>query len=400
VFVVALYFYHSIVFYKKDFEAKYNVKVDLKNDYIHYYFLVDENPIYVLKKDLLDKYVVWSFDNKKSGLIYPNQQTIADINYISDIQYAAAFKDIYNAKFLSNELNYVTNLSPFWVDIYNFAQLILPVSKSSKIYLNSKIENWYKVIKLWEKGIYFNCDKKKIDNIKNLPDNEFFKIAYSKTWDFYKKNKNPCTNYELPDNLAFNYMYYLKDYKDAKIYYKVAAFHDNVPYWIIWMVSVLNSLSWEHEKAIYMFIQRLKWLETTLKDKSLSDKEYKKLQDYYDLTFRKLQEEFNLYIISQADKEAKDCKKDYKCLWEKGYITREIEKIKTMCRKEDLSNIKSISDITWTTEEVIKKAKCILLSLAFQKWYIQKNKFISPLLNSSFYKYDENRQSWMSYIVK
>jgi len=393
--VISIYFYKQIVFDKEEFTKKFHKNINLKNDYIHYYYLVDENPIYVFKKNLFDNYEKWSFENKKDGLVFPQQQVIADLTYISTIQYAASFKDIFYAKFLSNEFNYITNLSPFWVDIYSFSQLILPASKNNPEKYEEKLENWEKTVKIGEKWVYFNCDKEKIKNILSLKDKDFFKYAYSKKWKFYNENKNPCKNWnDLEKYLAFNYMYYLKDYDNAIKYYKIASFFENSLAWTIGMVSVINSMAGEHEKAIYMFIQRLKGLENKLKNPKITEKEAKNIQDYYKTTFKRMQEELNLYIIANADKNWKDCKKEYKCLWEKWYIQKEIEKLINECKKVNIQNIKSITDIKWNTDEIIEKWKCVLLNLALWKWYIQKDKLVSPLLNSSYYWFDKKDELW------
>jgi len=392
-----LYFYHSIVFNSINFTKKYNIQINIKNDYFHYYFWVDDNPIYVFKKNLLDRYVLWSFEHKKSWLVFSNQQTVADLNYISDIQYAAEYKDVYNAKFLSNELNYITNLSPYWVSIYNFIQLILPISKTSDATWQEKIDNWNYVVKLWEKWVNFNCNKQKINKILNLKDDVFFRLAYNKKWEIYENIKNPCESYKLPEKIWFNYMYYLKDYKSAIKFYKIASFHDKTPYWIIWIVSVINSMAWEHEKAIYMLYERLTWLEKKMSNKNISDKEFEQTKDYYNLTLRRLEEEFNLYLISQASINWKDCNKKYDCLWEKWYVLSEINKLIVSCRKQRKLDLNSISNINWNTDNVIWQLKCMLLSLWTQKWYIQKTKLVSPLLKSDLYKYNYEKENWTAY---
>ena len=64
--IVFIYFYHSIVLNNYDFQKKYNVNINVKNDYRHFFYLQNHDPIFVFKNNILNKYAKYSFDNKKT----------------------------------------------------------------------------------------------------------------------------------------------------------------------------------------------------------------------------------------------------------------------------------------------------------------------------------------------
>ena len=401
--IIFSYFYHIIVFNNLDFKKNYKLNVDVKNDYRHFFYLQDNDPIFVFKNNILDKYSKYSFDNNKPWLVYPNQQTLVDLNYISNIQYAASYRNTYEAKFLYNNLNYITNLSPYFLAVYNLWELILPAWRTYKDFnLKEKMETWNNTVKLWKKWIYFNCNKKKIKNILSLKDANYLKLAYSKTWDFYKKNSNACPNIDLPSTLWFNYFYYLKDLENTIKYYKIAWFQKNALPWIIWMVAVANGLLWEHEKSIYMLLEKINWLYDKLKQKNISKKKIKILNNTIQNSIKRAEEELNLYIISKADKNNSFCNKEYSCLEKKWYIKKEIINLIDECKNnKSLINIKIVQNLfSKNINKTISNSKCFLLSIWLQNWLVKKDgKLTSALLNWWTYYYDEDRQWWWVHIL-
>jgi len=396
--IIFTYFYHSIVFNNFDFKKKYNVNLDIKDDYRHFFNLQDHDPIFVFKNNILNKYAKYSFENKKPWLLYPNQQTLVDLNYISNLQYAASYRNTYEARFLYNDLNYITNLSPYFLAVYNLWELILPAWKTYREFtLKDKLLSWKNTVKLWEKWIYFNCDKQKIKNILSLKNSEYLKIAYAKTWEFYEKNSNPCPDIDLPSTLWFNYFYYLKDLKNTIKYYKVAWFQKDALPWIIWMVAVANGILWEHEKAIYMLLEKINWLYDRLKEKGISEKKVWILKQAIHNSIKRAEEELNLYIISQADKNNPSCDKKYSCLQKTWGIKKEINKLINECkRNKSFIKVRTVQDLfSKNINDTISNSKCFLLSIWLQNWLVQKNwKLHSALLKWWTYYYDESRQWW------
>lgn len=396
-----IYFYHKIVLNNDEFQKEYWLKINVKNDYRHYFYYQNYDPLYVFKKELLDKYSKYSFENKKSNLLYPNQELIADINYIQNIQYAASYINPYQAKYLYANFNYITNLSPYWEDIYKLWNLLLPANRINKnLNFIEKLANWKKTVKFWEKWIFFTCNKNKIDNILKLKDKDYIKLAYSKTWAFYKQNSNPCKSVDLPEWVWFNYFYYLKDLKNWIKYYKVAWFQKEALPWVIWMVSVINWLLWEHEKSMYMLIQKAIWINDKLKQKWISSKLAKTLKWTLENTIKRAEEELNFYIISTASKNHSNCNKDYDCLVKNWYIKSEIINLINTCKKENILNkIKTFDDlINKNIDTSLENSKCFLLNISLQKWLIKKWKLYSSMLKWWKYFYDTDYQRWWVWI--
>jgi len=392
-----------IILNTNNFYNKYNLKLDIYNDYRHFFYLQNHDPIYVFKNQLLNKYSKYSFQNNTFWLVYPNQQTLADINYISNIQYAGSFRNTYEATFLYNDFNYITNLSPYFLAVYNLWQLILPIGKTSTNFtLKDKLNNWKNVAKLWKKWIYFNCNKQKIRNILSLSNKEYLKIAYSKTWNFYKQNSNPCPDIQLPEWLWFNYFYYLKDIKNTIKYYKIAGFQKNALAGIIWMVAVANWLLWEHEKSIYMLLEKINWLNNRLNEKWLSNKKIMTLKSVIDNSIKRALDELNFYIISQTDKRHPECNKQYSCLETKWYIKDEINSLLNYCKSNtNFLNIKTIGEIFSKNIKVsLSNSKCFLLSISLSDWKIKNWNLYSSLLSWWTYYYDTDRQDWWVHILR
>lgn len=382
------FFYHEIAFDYQNFKKKYGIDLDIKNDYSHYFYDGDRNPVFIFKNNFLEKYAKRSFENNKSWLVQANQQTFADIQYIKNIQYIASYMETYQAKYMYEEFNNLTSLSPFWTEIYKVWALMMPARKTdSRLNEENKQKSWENVIKLWEKWIFFNCSKEKIKNIINLTDEEYLKLAYAKSWDFYENNVNPCTDSELANGLGFNYFYYMQDLLKTIQSYKIAWFDSNALAGTIGMVSVANGLLWEHEKAIYMMIQKIINLEKQAE--SAHDKEY--YEKEISNSIKRAIEELNFYILQKSWEQNAACKQDYKCLEENGNIENEIKKIKNYClNKINPHNIKSVEDIIDNdVQNSLENAKCFLLAYSTNLWFIKNNKLSSAMLSWWSYYYDE-----------
>jgi len=402
--IIISFFYKQAIFDHDKFSKKYNIILNIKNDYKNYFFLKNSDPIYVFKNNLLEQYSVYAHNNNKSNLIYPNQQTIADINYIKNIQYIGSIREPFKAKFLYNGLDNITNLSPYWTYIYNFWQILLPASKYYEDDIDKKL-TWENAVKFWEKWILFNCDEKKIKNILLLKDDKYMEIAYNKTWIFYQKNKNPCSDDKIADNLWFNYFQYIRNLENAVKYYKVAWFDENTLFWTIWMVWVINWILWEHEKAMYILTQKVINIYNIIsKNKELNDKEIKKYNEQIENTIKRAQEELNFYIIDQAEKKLKDCQQNYDCLVKNWYIKQTIQDLYNECSKNTaLKSIKTIEDIIKSDiKQSLENTKCFLLQISIINKYIDLEnwKLKSAIIEWWTYYYDTTRWTWWVWLRK
>lgn len=400
--IIISFFYKQVVFNNKIFKDNYNIKLDIKNDYNHFFFLKNQNPLYIFKSNAIKKYSVYTYKNNKPNLIYSNQQTIADINYIGNIQYVGNIIESFTAKFLNNELNNITDISPYWTHIYNLWQTLLPASKHYEGNVDKQL-TWQNSVQLWEKWIFFNCDKKKIKNILSLPNDKYMKIAYSKSWRFYEENKNPCTDKQIPSNLWFNYFQYLKNLKKSVKYYKITWFDETALPWIIGMVWVVNGMLWEHEKAMYILIQRaISMYNIISSSKKIDEKKIKNYKDMIKNSINRAEEELHFYIIEQAENKSKICKKDYKCLVKNWYIQQEVKELKNKCMKDiNLKSIKTIKDIiTINTKQSLETTKCFLLWIWETNGYIINWQLQSAIIKWWKYYYDKNNQRWWVRIKK
>jgi len=364
-------------------------------DYLHYFWEHDPTPLYTLKNDLLTKYQKYSFLKRENGLIFPNQETLADLKYISDIQYLAQYENLYEAKQLYTELNYVTNLSPFRPGIYSLWLLILPANTEAKTNFISKLTSRHQATKLWEKWIFFNCSKEKIKAILSLPDKTYLKYAYEKSWDFYNKYSNPCKTIEVPEQLGFDYFYYLKNLKKSVKYYKVAWFMTKALPGIIWMVWVINWMLGEHEKGMYLLLTKANTFYEKLQ-KAKNEKERKFYQNELKNSIKRAQTELNFYIISQADQNHPECKKNYNCLVRNGYIKQEIQKLINYCLKTfNPYKIKTLEDIfSKNLKYSLSNTKCFLLGLNMIDGYTTKTGLETVLRKNWTYYYNTDLQTW------
>lgn len=393
--ILIWFFYHDIVFDKRAFESKYAIKLNIKNDYTSYFYNRDQNPRFIFKNNFLDKYARRSFENNKSWLIQAEQQTLTNINYIRNIQYIASYIETFQAKYMYEEFNNLTSMSPFWSEIYKVWALIMPAWKTYE-----KVDEKYKqktrenTIKLWEKGKFFNCSKEKIKNILSLSDEKYLKIAYSKDWEFYQKNSNPCKDSEIVWWLGFNYFYYIKNLWKTIENYKIAWFSKNALDGTIGMVSVVNGLFWEYEKSMYLMIQKIINIENVLK-KSWENEYYQK---QVASSILRAKEELNFYIIEQASRKSQKCKKSYKCMLENKKIEKEINKLRNYCiEKVDIMKIRSIQDIiNHNMQKSVENAKCFLFAYSENSWTIKDGKLKSSIISWWNYYYDEKmKRRWV-----
>lgn len=181
----------------------------------------------------------------------------ADIYRLKAIQYIGwnAIWSEYK-KYLYFMTDLITELNPYFVHPYVIAQLLLP--NYNERYENLTEEEQEKHVneaeEIWLKWIKNFCDMEKIDLI-DKEDN------LQKIWTD-DKFTNPCSEYSIPNYLAYVYYYYKNDPKSAAKYYKVAS---AVKDWLEWsriMAAIMAGKWWNREKSFFMFLNIAKYIES------------------------------------------------------------------------------------------------------------------------------------------
>lgn len=99
-----------------------------------------------------------------------------------------------------------------------------------------------------EQGIQKLCDQQTVQKIQNRDDSIFLKELKNKT--------NPCKTYHLPYQLAFNYLYYMRDLNKAQKYFMLAALHHDAPPIASQMPAIIQTRGGDHQLAALMRIER------------------------------------------------------------------------------------------------------------------------------------------------
>jgi hypothetical protein len=229
-----------------------------KNYYYKYFFAKDENPVLVWKDDSFKNFVKYCHDHKLNCQIIPHQQFYADLIWISSIQYVWSIMKSTNLPYLYWMLDNLTNLSPYWTYPYFFWELIIPISKTmyQDFPLEKKKQSWVNAVKLWEKWIYYTCDKNKTKQILNLKIDKFYQAVFSHTWNIWNKLKKPCIDYQIPSQWAFDRWFYLGESEKAANWYKIASFDPNVPKATPTLVAIVLWRTWKHEKSMTIWFNQ------------------------------------------------------------------------------------------------------------------------------------------------
>lgn len=181
----------------------------------------------------------------------------ADIYWLKAIQYIwwNAISSEYK-KYLFFMLDLITELNPYFEHPYSIGQLLLP--SYNERYENMSLEEQEKHknewVEIWLKWIKNFCKPEKIELIKNEDDLQ--KILTE------EKFKNPCSNYKIPNYLAYIYYYYKNDPASAAEYYKVASAVEDGAEWSKIMAAIMSWKWWNREKSFFMFLNIAKFIDT------------------------------------------------------------------------------------------------------------------------------------------
>lgn len=154
---------------------------------------------------------------------------------------------------------------------------------------------WDNVIKLGEQGITYHCDQEKLSLIKHLTTEEFMKIVQQ----YPEPYRDPCTDHELPQILAFNH-YKLGNFEQAIFYYKVAAFHHSAPRITAMMPAILNSKQGDHKTSSYLRYTLL-LAEIQRGEKNLNPDEMERRDETINKSKQKVVSEYLLYLLNASN---------------------------------------------------------------------------------------------------
>ncbi len=300
------------------------------NDYVSFYFNSFSQPLYLREDTALLSYMKQCHQNKKNCIFVPFQQSLADGIWMWSIQYVWESLAKFKARGLYGYLQNLTTFSPYWVGPYEFGQLLLPISDTYRKSISTKADiqlSYKQAIQIGEKGINFNCDKKKISDIINLSNEEFIKAVTTKN-ALWEQLKNPCRSYRIPYLHAFNWFYYLKDADQAYKYYKISAFNEDAPKAALNMAGVVQSRLWYHDKALNLWFDRFISFGEKLSGSLNFEFDLEQAQKAY----KKIIYEIELILLNEAANLASwDVRYDFWKLIEGGYIKQVIDKKAQQC---------------------------------------------------------------------
>lgn len=269
----------------------------------------------------------------QSYSIMPTQFILWDSLWIQMIQYIGfdLFREYYT--WFYDNIDIITDVSPYWEEPYIFWQLLLPINKHSDITLNTKITSRDEAINIWEKGVSFLC------------------------------NEIDCKDYRIGSYLWFNYYQYIHDLKNSNKYYHLAANSDNAPAILKQMPAIITSKFWEHIKSAIMRYQQA----DTIDD---SD------QKVY-LLNKALSEVF-LHMIKETDKNQNICianlQHNLNCLIKNKLIQKSLQKILSKCS----------TDIT----DINIKVSCILINYGLENKFIDMDGNLVYPVQPNKYRYE------------
>lgn len=399
-----IYIQHKIVFDTRNLNVFWytGLSQTFPNSYVNYFFKKDANPIYVWKDKIFTDFAEQCHKNKQNCLILPHQQTYSDLVWLNSIQYVGSVIDSSKTVYLFSMLDNITNLNPYWTFPYVFGELLIPINKNMHKDLDENLKNasWTSSALLWEKWIHYNCDQDKTPKIAALTWADFYKIINNK-WAEWDSLKNPCSNYEIPWYLWFNYYYYLANWEKSWQSYKIASFNEDTPKVVSSMVAVVLGRLGQHVQSMGLwFSQYLAFLEKYQNSKSQDETalyETKVLESQNRSLF---EFQLNVLEISSNTYGQTECPKDYKCLLQKWFIKNVLLDTAKNCQKytsKDFEWDNLFKMAQWATDYQ-DKIKCFMLIY----WYKSQNIKDSWELNYPFnswdnqfeFNFDENLNDW------
>lgn len=298
----------------------------------------------------IKKYNAWCKYGKGECRAFIWQDMFTSYKWLDSIQYIGKDLDISKPSNITNRFDEITNLNPRRRYPYLFSQYIWP--STSKEYPNKDEMKLTRknTILLWEQGISYSCDRKKIDKISQLNYQEFLQAIQEKNPEYWY----PCNNDELAHALAFNYYHYLDDVKNSSLYYMVASFHDDTPSITLSMPAIIQWREGNNKISAFLWYDKLQKHYKELQKGDLEEDKRQKIELQIDMAIERTVSELSLHILTKASelstkqKDPGSCIHSVSCLKNKWYISTVIKEIKNNCTKDSIScEILSIGQRSW-----------------------------------------------------
>ncbi len=348
------------------------------NDYVSFYFNSFSQPIYLREDTALLAYMDQCHQRKKNCIFVPFQQSLADGIWIWSIQYVWESLAKFKAKGLYGYLQNLTTFAPYWIAPYEFGQLLLPISDTYRKSISTKEDiqlSYRQAIQIGDKGINFNCDKKKISDIVSLSNDKFVKAITTKN-EVWEGLKNPCRSYRIPYLHAFNRFYYLKDADQAYKYYKISAFNEDAPKAALNMAWVVQSRLWYHDKALNLWFDRF----VSFGEKLSGSRNFEFDLEQAQRAYKKIIYEIELILLNDASNIASgDVKHDFGRLVQLGYIRQAVNNKMQQCmpywqQHIDLLREKNILKLAGKLKDIpLNRRFCLMLWRAIEEGFIDIN---------------------------
>ncbi len=186
------------------------------------------------------------------------QKLSADMYWIKAIQYIGAnvISEEYK-KYLFVMMNLITDLDPYFSQVYAIGQLLLPDDH------HSTWESTYNLQAktLGKKWIEHNCDGDAVDRI--FEQNDLYTILHDPLY------ANPCQDYRIPYYQWFIEYFYFDNYSQAAQYYKLVSAQKDAPDWAKNLVAIMTGKWAERDIAVRMFLSLAQ--DLTSQDDACSD---------------------------------------------------------------------------------------------------------------------------------
>lgn len=370
-----------------------NIVELVPQNYITYFFLKDEDPIYVWDNKIVEAYNKDCQQKWINCSIMPFQQLYSSFLWLSSIQYIGTVVDSNRAPYLYAMLQNLTNLSPYWSYPYIFWQLLIPLSPTQSSGIDQEIINdsHIKAIQLWHKWISYTCDPQKTESIYNLSQKEFYdEVNKGISQSPYL---NPCLDWNISSYQWFNEFYYVANYPESSKFYKLASFNNDNPAVTASMVGIVIGKSGQHLKSMQLWFSNLVSLEQQLQ-KTQSDDEKAFLDEKRTESLQRIVFEYQLHTLSNITSKAREnerpCFEDYTCITQRGFIKTAIVQDQTKCTQENLNNIdlsKTVIDED-SQDHYSTLISCLALGWGSQQFVTVEKDRANPIINLQSWEFE------------
>lgn len=395
-----IYFQHSVV-YGSDkvnlFVKDVNLYDFFKTSYAEFFFVKDENPVYVWNNKIFENYSDYCDGIKQNCIIFPHQQLYSSIMWIWSIQYIWSVIDVSKARYFYNVLDNLTNLSPYWNYPYSFWALLLPINKNDEnVSKDIRTKSHFDAVNIWEKWKKYVCDKNKIEKILSLSNEDYFKNLYEKWNTLF----NPCETSDIANYLWFDYFFYLSNWEKSSQNYKIWSYNEDSPKSSSSMVAIVSWKWWDHKKSMQIWFSKFLYLQEKI-TKSSSKDEIELYNEQSKESLNKSVFELQLDIIQSSDKlveNEKTCYHNFECLLSRWYIKNQLDTRIKQC-SEFFYNDEIFTKFDYSKKEkYLNNMDCFVLIYAIKSKFIEINWNITYPFKDKFpdleFTFDDEFGDW------